>query len=167
MREHTNPTATHRAEPHPTSKHITPHHIESHHIKSHYNQTRQWTKTRIVSASDPSEKQTFHKQENIIDPQWKCEFANPASLPKGRKHYRSAVKLWILSTSQRAGKAENASQRSPRSPKRALPYFLIQTLKRKRTKNDPRENEENTLNECWIPPNRLKSRIRYETAAKI
>ena len=43
---------------------------------------------------------------------------------------------------------QNDAQKGPRSPKRVLPYFLIQTLKRKRPKNDPRENEENTLNEC-------------------
>ena len=61
---------------------------------------------------------------------------------------------------------QNDAQKGPGSPKRVLPYFLIQTLKRKRPKNDPRENEENTLSECWISPKRLKSIIRYENAVK-
>ena len=47
-----------------------------------------------------------------------------------------------------------------------LLYFLIQTLKRKRPKNDLRENEENTLNECRITPRRLKSRIPLGPAVK-
>ena len=64
-------------------------------------------------------------------------------------------------------RSPNDPRRGRGSPKRVLAHFLIQTLKANRHKNDPRENSENKPNECWIPTNRLKRRIRYETAAKM
>ena len=73
----------------------------------------------------------------------------------------------ILSASPRFGKAENDPQRAPGSPKQVFLYFLTQTLKGNRPKNDPRENPENQLNECRIPPKRLKRRIRYESPVKL
>ena len=77
------------------------------------------------------------------------------------------MKLLFLSAGQRAGKAENDYQKGPGSSKRVFPYFLMQTLKGNRPKNDPRENPENELSADWISAKRLKRRIRYETAAKL
>ena len=77
------------------------------------------------------------------------------------------MKLRFLSASPRSGKTENDSQKGPWSSKRFFLHFWIQTLKGNRPKNDPCENLENSVNEGWIPTNRLKHRIRYKTAAKI
>ena len=57
--------------------------------------------------------------------------------------------------------------KGPQLPKLVFLYFLTQTLKGNRPKNDPRENPENELNEYRIPTKCLKRTIRYETAAKL
>ena len=70
--------------------------IRKHPKSDHFPRARRHPpETWFLGSRQGLTQQAFQTQENAIDPQQNCEFANPANLAKARKRYRSAVKLRI------------------------------------------------------------------------